>query len=84
MMARSGQSAAGRRLAAGVLLSASRCASQPAHCRSQLTLVVVTAQVASSFVAQGSSRAEGGPPVEPATPEVTLAELDRRLAGIEW
>ena len=48
-----------------------------------LTLAVVTAQVASSFVAQGPSRAEGGPPAEPATPEVTLAELDRRLARIE-
>ena len=48
-----------------------------------LTLAVVTAQVASSFVAQGPSRAEGGPPVEPATPEVTPAELDRRLARIE-
>ncbi len=35
--ARSGQSADGRRLAAGGQLSASRCASQPAHCRSQLT-----------------------------------------------
>jgi voltage-gated potassium channel len=48
-----------------------------------LTLAVVTAQVASSFVAQGPSRAQRGPRVEPVTPEVTLAELDRRLARIE-
>jgi hypothetical protein len=55
-----------------------------------LTLAVVTAQVASSFVTQGPSRARRGPqaePVgpraEPATPQVTLAELDRRLARIE-
>ena len=45
-----------------------------------LTLAVLTAQVASSFVSQGSSRARQA---EPATPEVTLAELDRRLARIE-
>jgi hypothetical protein len=48
-----------------------------------LTLAVVTAQVASSFVTQGPSRARRGPQVEPVTPEVTLAELDRRLARIE-
>ena len=48
-----------------------------------LTLAVVTAQVASSFVAQAPSRAQRGPQVEPAAPEVTLAELDRRLARIE-
>jgi voltage-gated potassium channel len=48
-----------------------------------LTLAVVTAQVASSFVTQGSGRAQGGPPAEPAPPEVTLAGLDRRLARIE-
>jgi voltage-gated potassium channel len=48
-----------------------------------LTLAVVTAQVASSFVTQGPSRARRGPQVESATPEVTLAELDRRLARIE-
>ena len=35
--ARPGQPAAGRRLTAGGQLSASRCASQPAHCRSQRT-----------------------------------------------
>ena len=45
-----------------------------------LTLAVVTAQVASSFVAQAPSRARRGPQVQAATPEVTLAELDRRLA----
>ena len=48
-----------------------------------LTLAVVTAQVASSFVTQGSSRAQNGAQVEQSTPEVTLAELDRRLARIE-
>jgi len=48
-----------------------------------LTLAVITAQVASSFVAQAPSRARRGPRVEAATPEVTLAELDRRLARIE-
>jgi voltage-gated potassium channel len=48
-----------------------------------LTLAVVTAQVASSFVAQAPSRARRGPRVEAVTPEVTLAELDRRLARIE-
>ena len=53
-----------------------------------LTLAVVTAQVASSFVSQGPSKTQGappqgGPPMEPATLAVTLAELDRRLARIE-
>jgi voltage-gated potassium channel len=51
-----------------------------------LTLAVITAQVASSFVSQGPSRAQRGPrpePVPTAPPEVTLAELDRRLARIE-
>jgi voltage-gated potassium channel len=48
-----------------------------------LTLAVVTAQVASSFVSQGPSRARRGPQPETAAPEVTLAELDRRLARIE-
>ncbi len=47
-----------------------------------LTLAVVTAQVASSFVAQGPGKAQPGPQAEPA-PEVTLAELDQRLARIE-
>jgi voltage-gated potassium channel len=45
-----------------------------------LTLAVLTAQVASTFVSQGSSRARQP---EAAAPEVTLAELDRRLARIE-
>ena len=35
-----------------------------------------------SFVAQGTGKAQPGPQAEPA-PEVTLAELDRRLARIE-
>jgi voltage-gated potassium channel len=58
-----------------------------------LTLAIITAQVASSFVAQGPSRARRDPqpqaapaaaaPPEAASPEVTLAELDRRLARIE-
>ena len=48
-----------------------------------LTLAVVTAQVASSFVAQGSSRATPAPQDEAASREVTLAELDQRLARIE-
>jgi voltage-gated potassium channel len=49
-----------------------------------LTLAVITAQVASSFVAQGAARARAErPEAEPAAPEVTLAELDQRLARIE-
>jgi hypothetical protein len=44
---------------------------------------VVTAQVASSFVAQGASRARPAPQDEAGQPEVTLAELDERLARIE-
>ena len=48
-----------------------------------LTLAVVTAQVASSFVAQGPSRARPAPPEEAVRREVTLAELDERLARIE-
>jgi len=48
-----------------------------------LTLAVVTAQVASSFVSQGPSRAQEGPPAPAATPGTTLAELDQRLARIE-
>lgn len=48
-----------------------------------LTLAVVTAQVASSFVAQGSSPARPAPQDDAAQPEVTLAELDQRLARIE-
>ncbi len=41
-----------------------------------LTLAVVTAQVASSFVAQAPSRARPAPPDQTARREVTLAELD--------
>jgi len=48
-----------------------------------LTLAVVTAQVASSFVAQGTGRDRRSQQIEAAPPEVTLAELDRRLARIE-
>lgn len=48
-----------------------------------LTLAVVTAQVASSFVAQVPSRTQRSPQPEAPRPEVTLAELDRRLARIE-
>ena len=48
-----------------------------------LTLAVITAQVASSFVSQGPGRAQPGPRPEPAAPKVTLADLDRRLARIE-
>ena len=48
-----------------------------------LTLAVVTAQVASNFVAQGPRRTQRSPQPEAAPPEVTLAELDRRLARIE-
>jgi voltage-gated potassium channel len=48
-----------------------------------LTLAVITAQVASSFVAQGSSQATPAPQDEAAAREVTLAELDQRLARIE-
>ena len=48
-----------------------------------LTLAVVTAQVASSFVAQGPSRPRPAPQDEAALSEVTLAELDQRLARIE-
>jgi voltage-gated potassium channel len=48
-----------------------------------LTLAVVTAQVASSFVAQAPGRAPDPPRPETAPPEVRLADLDRRLARIE-
>jgi voltage-gated potassium channel len=48
-----------------------------------LTLAVVTAQVASSFVGQGSSRAQPARQDDAARPEVTLAEVDQRLARIE-
>jgi voltage-gated potassium channel len=48
-----------------------------------LTLAVVTAQVASSFVAQGPGRDRPAPQDEAAPGEVTLAQLDQRLARIE-
>jgi hypothetical protein len=48
-----------------------------------ITLAVITAQVASGFIAQAAGRAQRGPRPETAPPEVTLAELDRRLARIE-
>ena len=48
-----------------------------------ITLAVVTAQVAAAFVEQGASRARRSPRPEAAPPDVTLAELDRRLARIE-
>jgi len=48
-----------------------------------LTLAVLTAQVASSFVAQDPSRARSATPDQAARREVTLAEIDERLARIE-
>ncbi len=50
-----------------------------------LTLAVVTAQVASSFVTQASNRARAAQADEPdeVAREVTLAELDERLDRIE-
>jgi hypothetical protein len=48
-----------------------------------LTLAVVTAQVASSFVAQATRRPAPGPQAETPPHEVTLAEIDRRLTRIE-
>jgi voltage-gated potassium channel len=48
-----------------------------------LTLAVVTAQVASSFVGQAASRARPASQDDPAGREVTMAELDQRLARIE-
>ena len=48
-----------------------------------LTLAVVTGQVASSFLTQGSSQATPAPQHPAAPREVTLAELDQRLARIE-
>ena len=48
-----------------------------------VTLAVITAQVASSFIAQAAVRAQRGAQPEAASPELTLAELDRRLARIE-
>jgi voltage-gated potassium channel len=48
-----------------------------------LTLAVVTAQVASSFVSQGSGRIPQPPSPEPDTSAPTLAQLDERLARME-
>ena len=48
-----------------------------------LTLAVITAQVASSFVTQGDSRPAPAPQDETSPHQVTLAELDERLARIE-
>jgi hypothetical protein len=48
-----------------------------------LTLAVLTAQVASSFVGQGSSRAQPAQQDDAVRPDMTLAELDQRLARIE-
>jgi voltage-gated potassium channel len=48
-----------------------------------LTLAVVTAQVASNFLAQASSQIQRRPQPNAAPPEVTLADLDQRLARIE-
>ena len=48
-----------------------------------LTLAVITAQVASSFVSQGPARAQDNLPAQAATPGTTLADLDQRLARIE-
>jgi voltage-gated potassium channel len=48
-----------------------------------VTLAVVTAQVASSFVSQGPGRSAPAPQDEAANREVTPAELDQRLARIE-
>jgi len=48
-----------------------------------LTLAVITAQVASTFVSQGDGRDTPAPRDEAASREITLAELDERLARIE-
>jgi voltage-gated potassium channel len=48
-----------------------------------LTLAVITAQVASSFVSQEPRRAQDNLPAQPAVPGTTLDELDQRLARIE-
>jgi voltage-gated potassium channel len=48
-----------------------------------LTLAVVTAQVASSFVSQEPRQPQDSLPAQPATRGTTLAELDQRLARIE-
>ena len=48
-----------------------------------LTLAVITAQVASTFVSQGDGQDTPAPRAEAASREITLAELDERLARIE-
>ena len=48
-----------------------------------LTLAVITAQVASSFVDQAASRRGSEPQTEPENMDSALAALDRRLARIE-
>jgi voltage-gated potassium channel len=48
-----------------------------------LTLAVVTAQVASSFVAQGTSRDQRSQQIQTDPAEGTLAKLGRRVARIE-
>jgi voltage-gated potassium channel len=48
-----------------------------------LTLAVITAQVASSFVSQAPGQAQDNLPAQAVTPGTTLAELDQRLARIE-
>ena len=48
-----------------------------------LTLAVVTAQVSSSFVEQAARRRQEDSAANPATTDIMLAELDKRLARIE-
>ncbi len=48
-----------------------------------LTLAVVTAQVSSSFVEQAARRRHEDSAAGPATTDIMLAELDKRLARIE-
>lgn len=48
-----------------------------------LTLAVITAQVASSFVDQAAQRRARSTPAEPDAPEVSLADIAQRLARIE-
>ena len=48
-----------------------------------LTLAVITAQVASSFVDQAAQRRARSTPAEPDTPDVSLADIAQRLARIE-
>jgi hypothetical protein len=48
-----------------------------------LTLAVVTAQVASSFVDQAARRRASSTPTETLSEEVSLADLAQRLSRIE-